>query len=493
MAQKTDEHVGQTGGLHHSGRAGLSRRRLMGLGAAAGLTSAAMPLARAYASWESSLPRSLRGTVSFCAYLYGAPQGVIVTAEQQPNRLFKKYTQMHSGTSVQLVAEPSYTVDWNAWFLTRAIANRAPDLLQWYPASGLPYVSRGFLTPITKYLFQPNPYIPGNKRWIDSLPKDFLKPFIGLDGEYYGVGADTSAIWVYYNPDHLDRIGMKPPSTWAEMMQACASLKSKGITPYSQANGMGYDITWWFVFAESSLWASEFPPGTTLDLASWVKAVKKGLLKKTDARTREAWQIMKAFGAYWQRGAVAGAGTKLYNDFANGKITFIQDGSWEISTLEPLLKNRFPLRALPTGIPPITKETSRFANGSLQDSGVGALNGVNLWVTSHAKDHLDLVMDFAAYYSSPQVIGSMAVEVGEVPMTLGVGHLPPLIQQAKDVAAQPMLLGIPYYSASVQYTAAYDKLSQGYLAGAISLDSALGQLENLQQTVVAKLASQMRV
>jgi hypothetical protein len=129
----------------------------------------------------------------------------------------------------------------------------------------------------------------------------------------------------------------------------------------------------------------------------------------------------------------------------------------------------------------------------LQDSGVGALNGVNLWVTSHAKDHLDLVMDFAAYYSSPQVIGSMAVEVGEVPMTLGVGQLPPLIQQAKEVAAQPMLLGIPYYSASVQYTAAYDKLSQGYLAGAISLDSALGQLESLQQSVVAKLASQMRV
>ena len=27
-----------------------------------------------------------------------------------------------------------------------------------------------------------------------------------------------------------------------------------------------------------------------LDVAGWVRAVKKGLLKKTDARTREAWQ-----------------------------------------------------------------------------------------------------------------------------------------------------------------------------------------------------------
>ena len=57
-----------------------------------------------------------------------------------------------------------------------------------------------------------------------------------------------------------------------------------------------------------TLWASEFPSGTSLDVAGWVKAVKKGLLKKTDARTREAWQLVKQFSAYWQRGAISGAG-----------------------------------------------------------------------------------------------------------------------------------------------------------------------------------------
>jgi ABC-type glycerol-3-phosphate transport system substrate-binding protein len=357
----------------------------------------------------------------------------------------------------------------------------------------LPYVERGFLTPITSYLFKPNPYIPGNKRWIDSLPKGFLQPFVGVDGQYYGMGADTAAIWVYYNPEHLSSIGMEEPTTWAQMIEACSKLKAKGIIPYSQASGLGWPITWWFVFTESSLWASEFPPNTSLDLASWVRAVKKGLLKKTDARTREAWQIMKEFGQYWQRGAVAGVGTKLYQDFANGKVTFMQDGSWQISTLSNLIKKRFPLRALKVGIPPITKATSQFANGSLQDSGVGALNGIAIWVTKHAKDHLDLVADFLAYYSSPQVMGPMAAEVGEVPMVSGVGTLPPLIAQAKDVAAQPMLLSVPYYSASVTYTTQYDKLAQGYLAGALSLDTALTQLESVQQATVDHLAGLMKL
>src|SRR5262249_50849959 len=159
--------------------------------------------------------------------------------------------------------------------------------------------------------------------------------------------------------------------------------------------------------------------------------------------------------------------TKVWSDFANGKATFIQEGSWEIGTLQGLIKKRFPLSALPLGIPPITKETSKFANGSLQDSGCGALNGIALFVTKHAADHLDLVADFLAYYGAPQVMGPMAIEVGEVPMVNGVGKLPPLIEQAKVVAAQPMLLSIPYYSASVKLQTLYDTMCQGYLAGAI--------------------------
>ena len=495
VAQQRNAHDVPQSGVLTMERGRLSRRDLLGLGAAAGLVGTAMPLERAFAAWEAALPRRLQGTVTFCAYLYEASlkQSAGGVTETAPTRLYRKYMQMHPGVTLQMVPEPPGSTNWNAWFVTRSIANRAPDLLQVSPASGLPYVERGFLTPITTYLFKPNPYIPGNKRWIDSLPKDFLKPFIGVDGQYYGMGADTAAIWIYYNPEHLDRIGMKPPATWAEMIKACATLKAKGITPYSQASGRGWPITWWFVFTESSLWASEFPPGTSLDLASWVKAVKKGLLKKTDARTRAAWQIVKAFSTYWQRGAVTGAGTKLYKDFADGKVTFMQEGSWQIGTLEGLLKKRFPLKALPTGIPPITRATSPYANGSLQDSGVGALNGIAIWVTKHARDHLDLVADFLAYYSSPQVMGPMALEVGEVPMVKGIEKLPPLIQQAKEVAAQPMLLSIPYYSASVKYTTEYDRLAQGYLAGAVPLDTALSQLDAIQQATADHLGRLMRL
>lgn len=482
-----DGHDAAKVGLGHTA---LSRGRILSLGAAAGLAGALTPLERAFAAWNAALPRSLQGTVTFQAWLYESGKGNTVF-DRLPTKMYNKYMQMHPGAKVQMVPPPAG--DSNAWFITHAIANRLPDITQ---ASSYPYIRRGFMTSITKYLMQPNPYITGNKRWIDSLPPGFLTPFIGLDGNYYGFAADTAAIWVYYNPQHLQSIDMKPPATWAEMMEACKKLKAKGITPLSQPGGLGWPISWWFLFAESSLWASEFPAGTSLDVAGWVRAVKKGLLKKTDARTRAAWQLVKEFSQYWQLGTISGANGKsgkFQKDFAAGKLTFIQDGSWNMGQLTTLIKGRFPLAALPAGIPPITKETSTYATGALENSGVGALNGIALWITKHAADHLDLVVDFLRYYSSPQVMEPMALDVGEVPMVQGGGRLSPLVQQAKEVASQPGLLMTPYYNADTALTNTWDKMANGYLAGAISLDTALSTLEQQQQAVATKLAAAMHL
>ena len=471
----------------------VSRRRAIGLAVAAG-GMLAFPGApgKALAAWDRSLPSSLRGTVTFDAFLYEAGATNVANGKQ-PGIQYAKYLKAHPGVKLEFLPEPSGSESWNAWFLPRAITKRAPDILQ-PGVSCWPFIQRGFIVPITKWVMAPNPYIAGNKRWIDSVPPGFLNPFIGLDGEYYGFGADTAAIWVYYNPHHLAAIGVKPPATWAELMAACAKLQAKGITPFSMSGLTTFLLSWWFLFAEGSLWASEFPPNTSLDVRSWVKAVRKGLLKKTDARTRQAWQLVKDFSRYWAKGtlSVQQASPQLYKDFSDGKFTFLLDGSFEISTLTPLVQGKFPLSVLPIGIPPITKETNAFANGSLQANGSPALNGIDLWVTRHAEDHLDLVMDFLQYIMSPQVMGPMALEVGEVPVGVGVGVLPPLIEHARQVVAQPGLLTTPYFSADPAFTDKYDQMTLGYLSGAISLDTALQTLESLQQSVAARLASHIR-
>jgi multiple sugar transport system substrate-binding protein len=473
---------------NHNG-ARFSRRVALGLGAAAGLAGALSPLERAYAAWHATLPRDLQGTVTFQAWLYESGKTNTVYT-RQPNKQYAAYMKMHPTVKVQMVPPP--TGDTNTWFITHAMANQLPDITQ---ASSYPYIQRGFMTSITKYLMEPNPYIAGNKRWIDSLPPGFLTPFIGLDGNYYGFAADTAAIWVYYNPQNLARIGMKAaPANWAEMLEACKRLKAQGMIPHSQPGGLGWPISWWFLFAESSLWASQFAPGTSLDVASWVRAVKKGQLKKTDDRTRQAWQLVKEFSQYWQLGTISNANANTFEkDFAAGKLTFIQDGSWNMGQLTTLIKGRFPLVALPAGIPPITRESSKYATGALENSGVGALNGIALWITKHAADHLDVVVDFLRYYASPQVMGPMALDVGEVPMVEGTGHLPSLVQQAKQVASQPGLLMTPYYNADTTFTNTYDKMANGYLAGAISLDTALSTLEQAQQVAATKLAAKIKM
>ncbi len=51
----------------------------------------------------------------------------------------------------------------------------------------------------------------------------------------------------------------------------------------------------------------------------------------------------------------------------------------------------------------------------------------------------------------------------------------------------------PYYNADTALTNTWDKMANGYLAGAISLDTALSTLEQQQQAVATKLAAAMHL
>jgi ABC-type glycerol-3-phosphate transport system substrate-binding protein len=266
----------------------LTRGRLLGLDAAAGLVATTTALAQAFAAWEATPPESLRGTVSLCAWLYESTR----SREKRPKLLYDKYMRRHPGVKLRMVPEPSG--DWNAWFLTRTIADPLPDLLN-TPSAPYQDLHLTFFSPITRYLMKPNPYILGNKHWIDIFLKGWLRPFQAADGNYYGIDADATATWIHCNPEpeHLDRIGIKPPETWGEMLDAAARLKAKGITPCAQNGGPGWPITLWFMFTENSLWAAEFPPCTTLD-------VKSGCRHTGEACSRRPPPALMAPGS-WSR------------------------------------------------------------------------------------------------------------------------------------------------------------------------------------------------
>ena len=59
-----------------------------------------------------------------------------------------------------------------------------------------------------------------------------------IDGKVYGIPCNGLApVVLYYNKPVLEAAGIKPPTTYAELMDAVAKLKGKGITPLSLAAG----------------------------------------------------------------------------------------------------------------------------------------------------------------------------------------------------------------------------------------------------------------
>jgi alpha-glucoside transport system substrate-binding protein len=68
-----------------------------------------------------------------------------------------------------------------------------------------------------------------------------------VDGNLYGVwfkAANKSTFW--YSRSAFRRAHVRPPRTWAQLMQVAAALRAVGIAPFSVAGAEGWTLTDWF-------------------------------------------------------------------------------------------------------------------------------------------------------------------------------------------------------------------------------------------------------
>lgn len=81
----------------------------------------------------------------------------------------------------------------------------------------------------------------------------------------------------------------------------------------------------------------------------------------------------------------------------------------------------------------------------------------------------------------------MSVEGGTVPALRSSQNISPLLKiVSQEVIRKQSLLGPVYFDLPAELTVKQGQLCQGYLAGALSLDSALSQMQQLQMQVATK-------
>jgi len=100
----------------------------------------------------------------------------------------------------------------------------APDVTSWYPGNRMaPFVDAGQFEDISD-LWE-------SEGWADDLASTM--PSMTRDGKQYGVPYTYYQWGIYYRSDIFKENDISPPGTWDELLEASATLKEAGVTPFT--------------------------------------------------------------------------------------------------------------------------------------------------------------------------------------------------------------------------------------------------------------------
>ncbi|MCL5269885.1 MAG: extracellular solute-binding protein [bacterium] len=445
---------------------------------------------------------------------------VHVNYKEGIEKVAANYMKLHPGVRVETAFVAS---DYDTYIRTQFSGGRqmAPDLYNGnFTAS---YGAQGRWVPLDGVLRQVNPYT--GKPWIDTLDENLINRY-KLFGHFFYIPLDFIEIGVFYNKDVFDRYGLKPPTTWAEMIAVCRRLKAEGITPFSvpsDLNSMWVQHIGWLARLMSDAYFRDLTPLLASRPGDWdydparnagwrqnfadpyddmmlivsserkLMAIRDGIIRFDGRRMRAIYGRLKEFSRYWQPGFL---GTK---QDASHRLFLNQEAAMEITTssavtalmkemreLKPHYRFDWGVFAIPniTG-DPLCKGTTR---------GVGGAGAMFTVTKKDLPDHEKRVIDFLQYLTTP---ASMQLIIDETLRRQRPLTGPPVIKGVKlppDLEARfAPFLGLGYekvplvgmdndQESNFQWAAAL----QDYLGNRIDLDTFLRRYAALMKEALPR-------
>jgi multiple sugar transport system substrate-binding protein len=195
-----------------------------------------------------------------------------------------------------------------------ATTSQAPAVFTWWSGQQLlPLVQAGALANMTSDV-----KLWESKYGLNPDVEDAYK----VNGQYYGAPLYTSNWVVYYNIHDFAKYHLSIPTTWAQLMSDCATLKAGGIAPFA------YYVDDWAGFIWFEQFLLESNPTAYQQLVN-------GQISYTSAPVVAAmneWKTMADDGYFAQPANIDTAlGTPV--PFAKGQDAMLLIGSWQESTL----------------------------------------------------------------------------------------------------------------------------------------------------------------
>lgn len=203
---------------------------------------------------------------------------------------------------------------------TVAAANEMPDVfIMWPGVMTKEFAGGDLLQPINSLLDSKpdwkNGFLPGSFDDFTIQGKTYSAP----------MGLSPTSI-LYYNKALFDKYGVKPPTTWDEMMSLVDTFKKNNVTPIA----LGNKAAW---LAQSSILSSLADRVTGTEW--FLKAAAQDGAKFTDPQFVQALTYLQQLGkaGAFQEGFNSMDNTQMEQMFAQGKAAMMIDGGWALTNL----------------------------------------------------------------------------------------------------------------------------------------------------------------
>ena len=321
------------------------------------------------------------------------------------------YMRLHPETRIKFIQQVDISGSQEGdWLKTQLVGGIAPDIINQNAEVAWTDISKGWYMPLDTYLERPNPYVAGNRRWMDMFVNQALvNAKRAPDGQLYCISIDVVETAIYYNKTLFDSQNLRIPATWQEFSALQQTLRNAGYTPLASFRNLssdwGQDIIFDMLYygiidrldVEPSLETQKAYLSHYLSLKEVAFLFRKGFFTRKDSRWVEMYRILKAWRAYWSKELKNTDASYL---FLTRRAAMVWDGSWFARRLllDPYLEFEWGIFYLPK----ITRATSRFAIGV--DASVIGGAAIQLHVTNSAQryEHMDQVIDYLMFITAPQ-------------------------------------------------------------------------------------------
>lgn len=280
----------------------LSRRRFLGLSAAAGVGVAGL------AACGTSGPGSTGSKTDTVWTLQDSIENKI--QQQAVNDYNKTATDR-----MQLVVGPSATYI-DKLRVAMGSPNQPSVFFNWGGETTKPYVDAGQLVDLT-------PSLSADPTWQNSFLPSVLKAS-QIDGKYYGVPLrGMQPVVLFYNKTLFSRYTVTPPKTYSELLSLVDLFKGHGVTPFALGGADQFPQLMWLEYLTDRI-------GGPAPAANLISDPTGGWSDPAilDALGRIRQLVSRgAFGSNFNSvGYVNGAASQL---FASGRAAMHLMGTWE--------------------------------------------------------------------------------------------------------------------------------------------------------------------